>query len=129
MKTNLLAAVLALCLTSCAGTATNQLASPTGEWKTRTGQLAYHDPKISLIGDVIVRTSASGDMELTFSKAPALTLITIRQNEHFARASGPLIHGSWSGSPTSAPPRLRGWFALREKILAGGSSVNLKTGG
>ena len=45
MKTNLLAAVLALCLTSCAGTATNQLASPTGEWKTRTGQLAYHDPK------------------------------------------------------------------------------------
>ena len=84
---------------------------------------------MSLIGDVVVRTSPAGDMELTFSKAPAFTLMTIKQNATFGRASGPLAHGSWSGPTANAPHSLRGWFSLREKILAGSSHIQFNSGG
>ncbi|MFL6541300.1 MAG: hypothetical protein ACJ8HU_11100 [Chthoniobacterales bacterium] len=125
---HLLALTLLVCLTSCA-TTSSKLATPGANWQTRTGQLAYRGPKMSLIGDVVVRTSPSGDMELTFSKAPALTLITVNQTADFGRVSGPLARGSWSGNPANAPHHLRGWFALREKILAGGSSVKVSSEG
>src|SRR3954467_11058627 len=115
MKQQLLAFTLLVCLTSCA-TTSNKLATPGANWTTRTGQLAYHSPRMSVIGDVVVRISPAGGMELIFSKAPAFTLMTINQSADFGRASGPLARGSWSGPPGSAPERLRGWFALREKI-------------
>ena len=67
-------------------------------------------------------------MELTFSKAPALTLMTIKQDAQFASAEGPLARGGWAGPTASAPERLRGWFALREKILANRSSAQLTNG-
>jgi hypothetical protein len=119
---------VALGLTSCATTTSHQFATPTGAWKTRSGQLAYRGPQTSLIGEVLVRTSPAGDMELVFSKAPALTLMTIRQDGQFASAEGPLARGRWAGPTAEAPERLRGWFALREKILAGGSSVQVSNG-
>jgi hypothetical protein len=121
--------VIATGLTSCATTSSHQFATATPAWKTRAGQLAYRGPQMSLIGEVLVRTSPAGDMELTFSKAPALTLMTIRQDAQFASAEGPLARGRWAGATASAPERLRGWFALREKILTGGSSVQLTNGG
>ncbi len=125
----LLALALLVCLTSCATTSSHQFATPSARWKTRTGQLAYRGPKVSLIGEVVVRTSPAGEMELTFSKAPALTLMTIKQDAQFGSATGPLARGSWAGPIASAPARLRGWFALREKILAGGSSAQVSSGG
>jgi hypothetical protein len=128
MKQQLLALGLALCLTSCATTSSHQFATPTAQWKTRTGQLAYRGAKVSLIGEVVVRTSPAGEMELTFSKAPALTLMTIKQDAQFGSATGPLARGSWAGPIANAPERLRGWFALREKILAGGSSAKVTNG-
>lgn len=124
----LIAFSILLCLSSCATTTSHQFASPNAQWKTRTGQLAYRGPKVSLIGDVVLRTSAAGEMELTFSKAPALTLISIKQDAQFASATGPLARGSWAGQTANAPERLRGWFALREKILSGGSSVQVTNG-
>lgn len=122
------AALVLLSLTSCATTSSHQFAAPNAGWQTRTGQLAYKGAKVSLIGEVLVRTSKSGDFELTFSKAPGLTLMTIRQDAQFASAEGPLAGPSWAGPTASAPERLRGWFALRDKIKAGGSSVQLTSG-
>ncbi len=124
--------LIALCaslLASCATTSNHQFATPTDAWKTRTGQLAYRSAKTSLISEVLLRSSREGDVELTFTKGPGLTLMTVRQDAQFASAEGPLARGRWAGPTASAPERLRGWFALREKILAGGSSAQLSSGG
>ncbi len=98
-------------------TVPREFVQPEPGWETRVGQLQYRSPKTSLIGDVLVRYSSAGDFELTFSKGPGVTLLTVRQNEKFVRVSGPLARGSWSGAPRSAPVHLRGWVALREVLL------------
>jgi hypothetical protein len=103
-------------LTSCQ-TLRHQLTEPTPDWESRTGQLQYRGPKTSLIGEVLMRYSKRGDFELTFSKGPSVLLLTVRQNDRFVRVSGPLARGSWSGPPNEAPPRLRGWVALRRLLL------------
>ena len=117
-------------LTSCATTATtdHQFAAPAANWQTKSGQLAYTGPRMSLIGEVLVRYSKAGDMELTFTKGTAVTLLTIRQDAQFASAQGPLARGGWAGPTANAPERLRGWFSLREKIVAGGSNVRFSSG-
>jgi hypothetical protein len=116
-------------LTSCATTSSHQFATPAANWQTKTGQLAYTGPRTSLIGEVLVRYSTAGDMELTFSKGTAVTLLTIRQDAEFASASGPLAGPGWAGPTAQAPERLRGWFALREKIIAGQRVVQFSSGG
>lgn len=98
----------------------HQFAAPAANWQTRSGQLAYHGPRMSLIGEVTVRYSGAGDFELTFTKGPGVALLTLRQDATFGEVSGPLARGAWSGPLTTAPARLRGWLALRDKILAGG---------
>jgi hypothetical protein len=103
-------------LTSCQ-TLRHQLTEPTPDWESRTGQLQYRGPKTSLIGEVLMRYSKRGDFELTFSKGPSVLLLTVRQDDKFVRVSGPLARGSWSGPPNEAPPRLRGWVALRGLLL------------
>jgi hypothetical protein len=104
------------CLTSCQ-TFRHQLAEPTPEWQSKIGQLQYRGPRTSLIGEVLVRYSARGEFELTFSKGPGVTLLTVRQDEKFVRVTGPLARGSWSGPPNEVPARLRGWVALRQLLL------------
>ena len=123
---------LALLLFACAGcqtTSTHQFAAPAAEWKTKSGQLSYKSPQVSLLGDVVVRYSEQGDFQLTFSKGPGLTLITLRQDAGFASAEGPLARGGWAGPIGEAPERLRGWFGLREKVLAGSAVVETTAGG
>lgn len=110
----LLAAVC--CLTSCQ-TFRHQLTEPAPDWETRIGQLQYRGPKTTLIGEVLVRYSPSGDFELTFTKGPSVTLLTVRQDSKFVRVSGLLARGSWSGPPNEAPLRLRGWVSLRQLLL------------
>jgi hypothetical protein len=105
-----------LCLTSCQ-TLRHQFTQPAPDWQSRNGQLQYRGPKTSLIGEVLVRWSNQGDFELTFSKGPGVTLLTIRQDEKFVRVSGPLARGSWSGPPNETPARLRGWVSLRAVLL------------
>ena len=120
--------LIALLLSGCAVTSTHRFTTPATDWRTRTGQLAYTGPKMSLIGEVLVRYSKAGDMEFTFSKGTAVTLLTIHQDAQFASAAGPLARGGWSGPAANAPERLRGWFGLREKIVAGDSTVRLSSG-
>lgn len=90
---------------------------PAPDWESKIGQLQYRSPQTSIIGEVLVRYSSRGDFELTFSKGPSVTLLTVRQDEKFVRVSGPLARGSWSGPPNEAPARLRGWVALRALLL------------
>ena len=107
-----------LCLTSCE-TLRHQFVQPTPNWQAKVGQLQYRGPRTSLIGEVLIRYSSTGDFELTFSKGPGVTLLTVRQDDKFVRVSGPLARGSWSGPPNEAPSRLRGWISLRQLFLHG----------
>ncbi|CAN5382932.1 hypothetical protein BH20VER3_BH20VER3_10300 [soil metagenome] len=111
-----LVSLILLSLTSCQ-TLRHQFAAPEPDWQSRIGQLQYRGPKTSLVGEVLVRYSSQGDFELTFSKGPGVTLLTVRQDDKFVRVSGPLARGSWSGQPNETPARLRGWVSLRAVLL------------
>jgi hypothetical protein len=104
-------------LTSCATTSTHQFAEPKADWQTRTGQLLYRNPKTTVIGDVVVRSSNAGDFELTFSKGPGVNLLILRQDTGFAEVKGPIAGRGWSGPIDRAPEQLRGWLELRSKIV------------
>jgi hypothetical protein len=80
---------------------------------------------MSLIGEVLVRYTNTGDFELTFSKGPGVALLSLRCDPNFAQAEGPLARGRWSGPLANVPERLRGWFALRDKILAAGGKSSV----
>src|SRR5438105_6680903 len=64
-------------LTACATVSRHQFAEPAREWQARSGQLLYRSQKTTLIGEVLVRFSKSGDFELTFSKGPGVTLLIL----------------------------------------------------
>jgi hypothetical protein len=114
------AAVIALAivnLTNCATTSRHQFTEPAGGWRVRSGQLLYRAPGTTLIGDVLIRSSKSGDFELTFSKGPGVTLLMIRQDASFAEVKGPLARSGWSGPADRAPQQLRGWLGVRDKLI------------
>ena len=104
-------------LTSCATASRHQFAEATPDWQVRSGQLSYRAPKMTLIGDILIRFSKSGDFELTFSKGPGVTLLMIRQDSSFAEVKGPLARNGWSGPIDRAPQQLRGWLGVREKLI------------
>lgn len=104
-------------LTSCATVSQHQWAAPSREWQTRNGQLLYRNANATLIGEVLVRFSKSGDFELTFSKGPGVALLVVRQDSTFAEVKGALPGRGWSGPIDRAPPPLRGWLQLREKLI------------
>ncbi|MEP6698909.1 MAG: hypothetical protein ABJB09_04190 [Verrucomicrobiota bacterium] len=121
----LLLSVIAFGLTSCE-TVRHQFTGPALDWQARNGQLLYRGKKTTLIGEVLVRFSKAGDFELTFSKGPGVTLLTVRQDANFARVSGPLARGSWSGPSAQAPLRLRGWVQLRDVLIASGGKLSVR---
>ena len=108
---------MTICLTACATVSRHQFAEPARDWQARSGQLLYRTQKTTLIGEVLVRFSKSGDFELTFSKGPAVTLLVLRQDANFAEVKGPLARQGWSGPIDRAPPQLRGWLGLRDEFL------------
>lgn len=110
--------LLGLLLASCQTTSTHQFAPPSAAWQVKSGQLAYTDAKLSLIGEVLVRSSKTGDFELTFTKAGGVTLLVLRRDAEFGQAEGPLARGKWAGPIAKAPARLQGWFQLRDKIMS-----------
>ena len=77
----------------------------------------YRTAQTTLIGDVLVRFSKSGDFELTFSKGPGVTLLSLRQDASFAEVKGPFAEAGWSGPVEKAPKPLRGWLGLRDKLI------------
>ncbi len=109
--------LLLVVLTSCAMTSTHQFAEPKADWQTRTGQLLYRNPKTTVIGDVFVRFSKTGDFELTFSKGPGLNLLILRRDTNFADVKGPLAGRGWSGPSERPPEQLRAWLELRDVLV------------
>lgn len=76
----------------------------------------YRNVKATVIGDVVLRSSKSGDFELTFSKGPGVTLLTLRQDAKFAEVKGPMAGRGWLGAINHAPEQLRGWLELRDAV-------------
>jgi len=74
-------------------------------------------PNTTLIGEVLVRFSKTGDFELTVSKGPGITLLSLRQDATFAEVKGGLAGRGWSGPVAEAPSQLRGWLGLRDQFL------------
>ncbi|PYL09139.1 MAG: hypothetical protein DME33_05175 [Verrucomicrobia bacterium] len=112
-----IAAVTLLGLASCATISHHQFAEPTSGWQTKTGQLMYRTPKTTLIGDAIVRFSKTGNFELTVSKGPGITLLSLRQDATFAEVKGAFARQGWSGPVAKAPQQLRGWLGLRDQFI------------
>jgi hypothetical protein len=77
----------------------------------------YRTANTTLIGEVLVRFSKGGAFELTVSKGPGITLLSLRQDATFAEVKGGLARQGWSGSVAQAPPQLRGWLGLRDQFL------------
>src|SRR5262249_20755870 len=100
--------ITAVCLTSCASVSHHQFAEPGAGWQTKTGQLMYRTSKTTLIGETLVRFSTSGDFELTVSKGPGITLLSLRQDAAFAEINASFTGQHWSGPTASAPAQLRG---------------------
>jgi len=77
----------------------------------------YRTPKTTLIGEALVSFSKTGDFELTVSKGPGITLLSLRQDAGFAEFNANFIEQRWSGAVVQAPSQLRGWLALRDQFL------------
>jgi hypothetical protein len=102
---------------SCATISHHEFSEPTDGWQTKSGQLMYRTPNTILIGEALVRFSKTGDFELTVSKGPGITLLSLRQDATFAEVKGGLARQGWSGPVGQAPPQLRGWLGLRDQFL------------
>jgi hypothetical protein len=105
------------CLTSCASASHHQFSEPAAEWHTKTGQLMYRTAKTTLIGEAVVRFSKTGDFELTVSKGPGITLLSLRQDSGFAEFNANFTDQRWSGPTAQAPPQLHSWLELRDQFL------------
>jgi hypothetical protein len=113
-----IAAILAIgALTGCEEISPHQFAQPSRDWRVRSGQLMYTSPTTRLIGEVVVRFSQRSDFELTFSKGPGVTLLSLRQDANFAEAKGGMAGAGWAGPVASAPAQLQGWLKLRDTLL------------
>ena len=113
----ILIVAIGFCLTSCASVAHHQFSEPAAGWQTKTGQLMYQTARVTLIGEAIVRFSKAGDFELTVSKGPGITLLSLRQDAAFAEFNASFTGQHWSGPTGDAPPQLRGWLGLRDQFL------------
>jgi hypothetical protein len=110
-------AITLCCVISCATVSHHQFSDPTVGWQTKSGQVMYHTPNTTLIGEALVRFSKNGDFELTVSKGPGIPLLSLRQDATFAEVKGGLARQGWSGPVGQAPPQLRGWLGLRDQFL------------
>jgi hypothetical protein len=77
----------------------------------------YRTPQTTLIGEAFVRFSNTDDFELTVSKGPGITLLSLRQDAGFAEFNASFAGQHWAGPVAQAPPQLRGWLGLRDKFL------------
>jgi hypothetical protein len=86
----------------------------------------YKTPKATLIGEAVVRFSNTGDFELTVSKGPGITLLSLRQDAGFAEFTASFTGQQWAGPVAQAPPQLRGWLGLRDRFLRAPNQKTLR---
>ena len=118
--------IIGVALTSCATVSHHQFSEPAAGWQTKTGQLMYRTAKATLIGEAIVRSSKTGDFELTVSKGPGITLLSLRQDADFAEFNAGFTGQRWSGLTTQAPQQLHGWLGLRDQFLRAPNQKTLR---
>jgi hypothetical protein len=118
--------ITGLCLTSCASVSQHQFSEPAAGWQTKTGQLMCRTANATLIGEAIVRFSRTGDFELTVSKGPGITLLSLRQDAEFAEFNASFTGQRWSGPTAQAPQQLRGWLGLRDQFLRAPNQKTLR---
>jgi hypothetical protein len=118
--------VTAFCLTNCASVSHHQFSEPAAGWQTKAGQLMYRTANATLIGEAIVRWSKTGDFELTVSKGPGITLISLRQDATFAEINASFTGQHWSGATANAPSQLRGWLGMRDQFLRAPNQKTLR---
>jgi len=119
-------AIILFCITSCATASHHEFSDPSTWWQTKSGQLMYRAPNTTLIGEALVRFSKTGDFELTVSKGPGITLLSLRQDTTFAEVKGGLARQGWSGPVAQAPAQLRGWLGLRDQFLHASDRKSLR---
>jgi hypothetical protein len=110
-------AVISFCVINCASVSRHEFFEPIAGWQTQTGQLMYRTPTTTLIGEAFIRFSKAGDFELTVSKGPGITLLSLRQDAAFAEVKGTFAGQGWSGPVAQAPSQIRGWLGLRDRFL------------
>lgn len=86
----------------------------------------YRTAKTTLIGEALVRFSKTSDFELTVSKGPGITLLSLRQDAGFAEFNANFTGQRWSGPTAQAPSQLRGWLGLRDQFLRAPSEKTLR---
>ena len=91
------------------------LAAPPGG-AVDSARLAHH-AEAAGDGEAVLRFSKTGDFELTVSKGPGITLLSLRQDSDFAEFNANFTGQHWTGRVAQAPTQLRGWLALREQFL------------
>jgi hypothetical protein len=109
--------ITCFCVTSCTTISSHEFSQPTSGWETKTGQLMFRSLTTTLIGEALVRFSKTGDFELTVSKGPGITLLSIQQDATFAKVKGAFARQGWSGPVARAPSQLRGWLGLRDQFV------------
>jgi hypothetical protein len=119
-------AIILFYVISCATVPHHEFSEVAAGWQTKSGQLMYRTPNTTLIGEALVRLSKAGDFELTVSKGPGITLLSLRQDATFAEVKGGLARQGWSGPVGQAPPQLRGWLGLRDQFLHASDRTTLR---
>src|SRR4029077_10760083 len=122
-----LLAIALFSVISCTTISHHEFSEPAVGWQIKSGQLMYRAPDTTLIGEVLVRFSKTGDFELTVSKGPGITLLSLRQDATFAEVKGGLAGHGWSGPVAQAPSQLRGWLGLRDQFLHTSNQKTVKS--
>jgi hypothetical protein len=113
MTSRIIVAFLVATLIGCRSV--NELSGLGPEAKTRIGQLRYATGERSVVGDIILRSLAAGDYDLSFSKG-GVTVLQLQTRGDNMTATGLLVRGGWSGPAAHAPSPLKPWAMLKEVL-------------
>jgi hypothetical protein len=113
MSRYLLLFCLALLFSACQ--TVNELPGLGSTAKNHDGQMLYQTTHSSVIGDVILRTQASGDYDLVFSKGGAQVL-QIQAHDGKLVVTGLFAKNGWTGPVEHAPGILRSWALLKQVV-------------
>jgi hypothetical protein len=101
-----------LFLSSCSVTELPGLGS---DAKTHEGQMVYTTNRRSVVGDVILRTRASGDYDLAFSKG-GVSVLQLQGHGNELVATGMFARNGWKGPIDRAIGPLHSWALLKQVV-------------
>jgi hypothetical protein len=83
--------------------------------KTHEGQMVYTTNRRSVVGDVILRTRASGDYDLAFSKG-GVSVLQLQGHGNELVATGMFARSGWKGPVDRAIGPLHSWALLKQVV-------------